>query len=131
MTRTLAAFAVLVAIVTGGANADDKKLLRISAVKLADQYKADQEKSDGLYKGKFIVVNGAVDLKDKHPATGDNYVVFKTNFDLYFVQCFMIDNAQNKKLFEKIKPGMKISIKGRVDGGNGGVVMRECEFVRK
>lgn len=134
MKRSLVSLAVAFAIIAsavGLAEADDKKLPRITAVKLAAQYKADREKSDAMYKGKFIVVNGVVDTVDTHPAGNEKYVVFKTNFDLYFVQCFLIENDQNKKLFAKIKPGMKISIKGRVDGGLGSVVMRECEFVRK
>lgn len=131
MKPILATFVIASFLVTAGAEADDRKLPRITAVKLAAQYKADPAKSDAMYKEKAIVVKGVIDMMGLHPVHNENYIVFKTTFDTYFVQCMLVDNDQNKKLFEKVKKGMTVSIKGTVAGGNGSVVLYDCEFVKR
>ena len=95
----------------------------VSAQELYKAYEDNGVAADEKYKDKVILVNGIVETIDKD-ITDAIYVTLKTSMYLASVQCLFADS--HTKEAAGLKKGMKVSIKGKVDGKLGNVILRGC-----
>lgn len=92
---------------------------------LLSDYKGNEVRADGTYKGKTIEVSGTVD-EVKKDIMGEIYVAIGTGaqFEIPQIQCFAKDGQESA--FAKLNKGQKITVQGRVDGLMMNVLVREC-----
>jgi hypothetical protein len=96
----------------------------ISATTLYKRYSDNQINADSKYKGKVLLVSGTVARTEKQ-FSGAMAVTLKANDIGTGVQClFSRDRAYDA---EKLKG--EITVKGKCDGWNMGVVLRGCKVV--
>jgi hypothetical protein len=104
---------------------DDSLHAILSADALYSAYKANEVAADAEYKGKIVVVSGIVrdigkDILDSP------YIVLGGQGLLDGVQC-MFPSAGNSPV-AKIGKGQKVSVRGRVAGKMGNVLLKDCQF---
>lgn len=93
----------------------------MSAARLYKQYSENQINADSRYKGKVLLVTGTVARTEKQ-FSGAMAVTLKANDIGSGVQClFSRDRA-----YDAEKLSGEVTIKGKCDGWNMGVVLRGC-----
>ena len=100
----------------------------VSAQELYKAYEDNGVAADEKYKDKVILVNGIVETIDKD-ITDAIYVTLKTSMYSASVQC-LFANSHTKEA-ASLKKGTKVSIKGKVDGKLGNVILRGCTLESK
>jgi hypothetical protein len=93
---------------------------------LAD-YKDNEVRADGLYKGKQVRITGTVG-EVKKDIMGSMYVTVGTGkaFELPIVQCMLEDDQVAKA--SALKKGGKVTIEGEVTGLMMNVLVRPCSI---
>jgi hypothetical protein len=102
--------------------------MKLTANKLASDYKANEIAADNAYKGKMVEVTGVVDSIGKG-LFDDPYITLKTGEVLVSIQCFLKPTEADKAA--ALTQGKQIAIRGKVDGLLINVKVRDCEIVSK
>jgi hypothetical protein len=95
---------------------------------LLSEYKDNEVRADGAFKGKWIQTTGVAD-DIKKDILDDVYITVGTGqpFEIPQVQCFVAgDQVAKAATFSK---GAKVTVRGRVDGLMMNVLVRQCAFV--
>jgi len=103
-----------------------EQAIPVTATKLYADYQANEIAADNTYKGKLIEVSGTVDNIGKD-ILDSPYVSLKTS-DLFGVQCMLDDSAIAEA--SALAKGTKVTLRGRVSGKLGSVLVRECVLVK-
>lgn len=104
---------------------DNKKIdLVISAVKLCEDYEANELKADEKYKGKIAEVTGEVENISK--VFEKTSITLKGKDLLYSVNCGF--KSENEEEVININKGQKITIIGYIDGYGLSVNMSKCRI---
>lgn len=102
---------------------DNKKVdLVIPAVKLSEDYEANELKADEKYKGKIAEVTGEVE--DISKVFEKTSITLKGKGFLYSIHCNF--ETENEKEVININKGQKITIIGYIDGYGISVDMSKC-----
>ncbi len=97
----------------------------LTAPQLYADYDANEVAADNRYKGKVVVVNGIVEDIGKDLL--DNAYIMLFSGDMMFgVQCFFAESEEHS--FGSLSKGQQVSIKGRVEGKLGNVLLKGCSF---
>ena len=103
----------------------------ISAQDLYAAYYSNEAAADALYKGRMLEVTGKVSIS-RAVAVVDQYVIV-LNSELpatdnsWGVQC-VFNNTQDARLY-KAEKNRIITLRGRCDGLQQDIVLRDCEFI--
>lgn len=97
----------------------------IAAEDLFNEYQKNKKAADEKYKGKTVVVRGAVD-KTK-VGTDNPYITLKTSSLILRVQC--IFSSRDNNAVSGLETGQTVRVKGRVFGRIGNVVLQDCELL--
>ncbi len=103
---------------------DDQNLRDLLA-----QYKDNEVRADGIYKGKLVEFGGLVgDIKKD--ITNTIYVTVGTGewLQIPMVQCFFDDSAAN--VTARLSNGQHVRMKGLVDGLMMNVLVKGCQIVQ-
>jgi len=95
--------------------------------KLLAEYRDSEVRADAAFKGSYVLVDGIVS-DVKRDVLNTIYITIGTGklLELPQVQCFFSEaHAAQAAKFSK---GSKITVRGRVDGLMGNVLLRDCEF---
>jgi hypothetical protein len=101
--------------------------IKVPADRLIAAYKSNEVAADNQYKGKLVETVGIVgDVKKD--ILDQIYVTLGTGaqFELPTVQCFFSDEYASKAA--ALKKGQRLTIRGRVDGLMGNVLVKDSEF---
>jgi hypothetical protein len=98
----------------------------MTAEALFDEYQKDKAAADRKYKDQELVVTGTVDIV-KIGVTGNPYVTMNTSSLILRVQ-FLFDKKHVSAL-SQLRKGQKATIKGRVYGRIGNVMLKDCELL--
>jgi hypothetical protein len=95
--------------------------------KLLAEYADNEVRADATFKGRYVLIDGIVgDVK--RDVLNTIYITIGTGrmLEIPQVQCFFSEaHATQAAKFSK---GSKITVRGRVDGLMGNVLLRDCEF---
>lgn len=94
----------------------------VTAVELAKQYTADEQKANTDYLGKVVQVSGTVSEVSKNQ-DGAVVVIFETGDPMAPVLCTMEDKAV------VATASQSLTLKGFCNGNNLGVVLNRCVVV--
>jgi hypothetical protein len=97
----------------------------VEASALFAEYKANEVAADQKYKGKIILVDGAIE-EIKKGVLGGAYVTLNTGEMFGSVQCLLKENEEN--LAASMSKGKVVQVKGRCDGKSFNVILRDCAF---
>jgi hypothetical protein len=104
---------------------DNKKIdLVIQAIKLSEDYEANELKADEKYKGKVAEVTGEVE--DISKVFEKTSITLKGKGLLYSINCGF--ESENEKEVININKGQKITIIGYIDGYGISVDMSKCRI---
>jgi hypothetical protein len=95
--------------------------------KLLAEYADNEVRADAAFKGRYVLVDGIVS-DVKRDILNTIYITIGTGrvLEIPQVQCFFSEaHAAQAAKFSK---GSKITVRGRVDGLMGNVLLRDCEF---
>ncbi len=97
---------------------------------LLGEYKDNELRADGKFKGKVVQVTGVVDAV-KTDVTGHIYVSVGTGkpLEISVLQCFFA--ASEAAGVSSLSRGEKVTVRGRVAGLTMNVLARDCELVPK
>jgi hypothetical protein len=109
----------------GGAS---ERAMSVPIKTLLSEYKDNELRSDGKWKGKLVQVTGKVD-NIKKDIVGSPYVTLGTGaaFEIPVVQC-MLDDASSGRA-SSLSKGRTVTVKGRVDGLMMNVLLRDCHIM--
>jgi putative nucleic acid binding protein len=99
--------------------------LDVSVGELLSEYKDNEVRADGKFKGKLIETHGKVgDIKKD--ITGGIYVTIGTGgqFEMPVVQCFVAAGQEEEAA--KLSKGQVITVRGKVDGLMMNVIVKSC-----
>lgn len=99
---------------------------QISAEDLFQEFQKDKDAAERKYKGQMVTVTGTID-KVKIGPSGNPYVLMKTSSLVLRVQ-FLFDKS-NEAALSQLKEGERVTIRGRVFGRIGNVVIDDCEIL--
>lgn len=99
---------------------------QLTAEGLFEEFQKDKDAADRKYKGQVVTVTGTVD-KVKIGPSGNPYVLMKTSSLILRVQ-FLFKKADESAV-SALKEGQKATIRGRVHGRIGNVVIEDCEVL--
>ncbi|EYF06000.1 OB-fold protein [Chondromyces apiculatus] len=100
---------------------------RVPIEKLLGEYKDNEVRADGEFKGQLVQVTGVVgDVKKD--ITDSIYVIVGTGqpFEIPEVQCCVADGQEKRAA--ALSKGSKVTVRGRVDGLMMNVLFRDCEI---
>lgn len=97
----------------------------LSADQLASAYEANEVAADTKYKGHVVVVTGKVNDIGKD-IVDTAYVTIGGSGFLDGVQCMFATGEQSR--VAALSKGQFITVKGKVDGKMGNVLMRNCSL---
>ncbi len=122
------ASAKAVAAASAKAAATDAQYVKVPVATLLSEYRDNEIRADGLYKGKLLQITGRVD-DTKRDVLNTIYVTIGTGemFEIPQVQCFFGDEWA--KAASTLSKGMTVTVRGRVDGLFMNVIVKDCEFV--
>lgn len=105
-----------------------KAAIKVSAVKLSEEYKANEISADAKYKGNVVEVSGVVGNIAKD-FLDTPYIVLKTSEYAIMdsVQC-MFSKTDEPQLATIVK-GRQIILRGEVSGKMGNILVRKCQIV--
>jgi len=99
---------------------------KMSAISLMDAYAADEIAADLKYKDKIVVLTGRVLTKGKD-VMGRLYVSYNVGRLTRSVECFFAPRYARD--VSDVNSGRDLTIRGRVEGMTGNVVVRGCRIV--
>ena len=105
-----------------------EEMVSVTATKMIADYKANEVSADAMYKGKMVEVKGLVSSIGKDIL--DTPYIALTNGDQYAfesVQCMFMKTQESELV--NVKKGQSITLKGRVSGKLGNIIIRECNIV--
>ena len=101
-------------------------MVTVDAKKLFADYKENEVKADGLYKGKMLMVTGTV-AEIQSGISDEAMLMLKTGSEFEYVTA-MIDNADKPKAAET-KKGAKVTLHCTSDGEMmGSPMLKDCKF---
>jgi hypothetical protein len=108
-------------------NTEQETLIKISAVKLSEEYDANSVSADAKYKGKRVEISGTIKDIGKD-ILNTPYVMLDGSRNVFFgVQC-MFPRTDEPKLVNLSK-GQSITLTGKVSGEIiGNVILDDCDF---
>lgn len=98
----------------------------MTADALFDEYQKDKEAADRKYKGKVLTITGTVDTV-KVGLSGNPYVTMKTSNLILRVQ--FLFKRKDESALSRLRKGDQATIRGRVSGRIGNVLLEECEVL--
>ena len=104
--------------------AGKKATYDISATTLCKRYSDSQVSADAKYKGKVLLVTGTVASKERQ-FNGSMAVMLSANLVGSGVRCFF----SRDRAYDADKLNGEVTIRGRCDGWDMGVVLRGCKVV--
>lgn len=96
---------------------------RLSAAVLWQDFNADREQAERIYKGKAVVVNGSV-TRAGAGAPGDRYVYFGQS-EVAGVHASLLDE-QAESILASVKESPRITLKCFCEGMASDVVLKSC-----
>ncbi len=99
----------------------------VTATKLMADYNANEVAADAQYKGRIVDVSGTINSIGKD-ILDTPYVALTTNEYYSVVQC-MFSKSDQAQLASLAKD-TKITLRGRVSGKLGNIIVRDCSIVR-
>ncbi len=106
-----------------------EEAIQVTATNIIAEYKANEVSADATYKGKLVEVKGTVSAIAKDIM--DTPYIALTNEEPYgfeSVQC-MFSKSQEAEL-AGVSKDQSITLRGRVSGKLGNVIVRECSIVK-
>jgi hypothetical protein len=98
--------------------------IKVTAVKLSEDYKANEVSADAKYKGKFIEVTGIIDNIAKD-IMDTPYVTLKTDtYSIISIQCMFDKNSESQ--LATLSKGQSITLQGEVSGKLMNVIVKGC-----
>lgn len=105
-----------------------REAIKVTASKLADDYKANEVAADAKYKGNLVEVSGIIGTIGKD-ITDTPYVTLTIGqYDILSVQCMFGRNDQTA--LATLAKGQSITLQGEVSGKLGNVLVRGCKIVQ-
>lgn len=105
-----------------------KEAIKVTAIKMSEEYKANEISADAKYKGNIVEVSGIVDNIAKD-FLDTPYITLKTSeYSIVSIQC-MFSKANESKLATVTK-GQQITLRGEVSGKMGNVLVRGCQIIK-
>lgn len=101
---------------------------KVTVKQIMDEYEKNELAADQKYKGQIIEVTGKIGSIDKE-ITGKPYVTLKYGeYDIFSVQCLFGRNEGD--LLLNLTKGSTITLKGKVGGKLGNILVEECQIVK-
>lgn len=130
---SLVTLSVLTALAVGSADSEQQTeqvkssdpKSSITAPKLYAEYEANEVAADNHYKGKVVIVNGIVEDIGKD-LLDNAYITLVSGNIMFGVQCFFAESEE--QYFGSLSKGQQVSVKGRVGGKLGNVLLNDCSF---
>ncbi len=98
--------------------------LKLTAIKLSEDYKANEVSADAKYKGKFIEVSGIIENIAKD-ILDTPYVTLKTDtYSIISIQCMFNKNSESQ--LATLSKGQNITLQGEVSGKMMNVIVDGC-----
>lgn len=98
--------------------------LTLSSNDLLNSYSKNEEKSDSLYAGKIIEINGTI--KEITFLNNRNTIILNSNSETFGVICDI--NPSQKEKIKQLKKNQKIQIKGICKGFLKDVILLNCSI---
>jgi hypothetical protein len=105
---------------------DRAKVEHVTAAELVADYQANEVAADGRYKNSLAEITGAVERVGADLA-GSQYVTLESGRGLSSVQCF----AARQESFATLRPAQRVTVRGRVQGKSGNVLVKDCVVIRQ
>jgi len=110
-------------------NTKTQEVIKTTGLEISEAYKANEVAADAKYKGKLVEISGTVDTIGKDilntpyiSLEGYKYAILDK------VQC-MFAKSDESKLID-ISKGQQITLKGKVSGKLGNIVVNDCQIVK-
>lgn len=110
----------------GSGSSQSSSTDEMTADALFDEYQKDKEAADRKYKGKVLTITGTVDIV-KVGISGNPYVTMKTSNLILRVQ--FLFKKKDESVLSRLRKGDQATIRGRVSGRIGNVLLEDCEVV--
>lgn len=110
-------------------NTPPPEAMKVTAMQIINDYKDNGVAADAKYKNKLVEVSGVVDTIDKDIL--DTPYIALESYEYAIVdriQC-MFSRSDEAQLASVTK-GQKITLRGKVEGKFGNVIIRECQIVQ-
>lgn len=90
--------------------------ITISAEELYKAYQSNEAEADKLYQGKIVIVTGTVGtISAPEESMGRSAVILVDSHQKPIVNCFGFSTS-DKDAIKKLKPGQKVTVKGKCMG---------------
>jgi hypothetical protein len=99
----------------------------VTATKLMADYNANEVAADAQYKGRIVDVSGTINSIGKDILDAP-YVALSTNEYYSVVQCMFSKSDQAQ--LASLSKDTRITLRGRVSGKLGNIIVRDCSIVR-
>lgn len=112
------------------ASVREESVLIVTAFKMAADYKANEVAADAKYKGKLVEISGTVDTIGKD-VIDTPFIAFATENQYEIInriQCMFGSN--DVEVLSSISKGQKITLRGKVSGALGNIIVKDCEIVK-
>ena len=114
----------------GAQTAPREEVIKVSAVRLSEEYDANKVAADSKYKGKILEISGIIKDIGKDILDTPYVSLQGRQLSLFGVQC-MFARADESKL-ATLSKGQSIVLQGRVEGELiGNIVVRGCSIIGK
>lgn len=102
--------------------------LKVTAVQLAEAYKANEVAADAKYKGKALEISGLVGNIGKD-ILDTPYITFQTEQYAIInqVQCMFAKN--DEQILATLSKGQSVKVSGEVSGSMGNIIVKGCRIV--
>lgn len=105
-----------------------QEAIKVTASKLAEDYKANEVAADAKYKGNLVEVSGIIGTIGKD-ITDTPYVTLSIGqYEITTVQCMFGRNDQTA--LASLSKGQSITLQGEVSGKLGNIIVRGCKIVQ-
>jgi len=100
-------------------------VIKVNAIELFAEYKANEIQADYKYKNKLLEVSGNINNIGKD-ILDNPYISLKTNDFIWSVQCMLIDSESQKA--SRLKKGDSISLEGENQWKLGNILLYNCKI---
>jgi len=101
---------------------------KVTAQEIMKEYEQNELAADRKYKGQIIEVSGKIGTINSE-ITGKPYVTLKVGeYDIFSVQCLF--GRDEVDLLLNLTKGSSVTLKGRVEGKLGNILVEECQIVK-
>lgn len=111
-----------------GSGVAAERAMTVPLKTLLSEYKDNELRSDGKWKGKVVQVTGSV-TSIKKDIVGSPYVTLGTGapFEIPSVQCMLDDSSSGRA--SSLSKGRTVTVKGRVTGLMMNVLLSDCHIM--